>query len=244
MSLHDKIIKINKVYGYLTKSIIISLFHIGLLLFIYERYKSKKFNDLIMPLALTFILYAIKYIAFFENYKYIASAFLFIVIYFRIYISYKNERNKTFAQLYLYILAIFIIFYIIVTSTLQVTLPYRARFFASLLGIIGYICLYNISLIIFPNIVKKLQYTIFSICILYMIFIVSAYVNMLYKWNDMLSSIEQQKNAGLQDIVVSNKTFHSFYKNYGDWLNPGSDTEVWPNTIYAKYFGVRTFKAE
>lgn len=64
------------------------------------------------------------------------------------------------------------------------------------------------------------------------------------KWERMLDSIQEQKMQGKEEIVVSAKTFQSFYRKYGDWGNPGEDPSVWPNTTYAHYYGVKSFVAK
>lgn len=56
-----------------------------------------------------------------------------------------------------------------------------------------------------------------------------------------VASVEEQKARGVNDVVVPKSTFESRYKNYGDWANPGGNVSVWPNTIYAQFFGVESF---
>ena len=64
------------------------------------------------------------------------------------------------------------------------------------------------------------------------------------KWDLMERNIAEQKNQGITNIIVERNTFHSKYWGYGDWANPGEDSSVWPNTIYANYYGVETLIAK
>ena len=64
---------------------------------------------------------------------------------------------------------------------------------------------------------------------------------MSVKWNKMTEDIAKQKAQGIEDIVVSSKYFHSFYKRYGDWQNPTDKADDFPNPSYAKHFGVKSF---
>lgn len=57
----------------------------------------------------------------------------------------------------------------------------------------------------------------------------------------MIASIEAQKAMGSEVAVVSADTFRSNYRGYGDWGNPNQNTNKWPNTTYAKVFGVERF---
>lgn len=59
----------------------------------------------------------------------------------------------------------------------------------------------------------------------------------------MISSIEAQKVAGSEDIVVNSDIFRSYYKGYTDWGNPDEKINSWPDVSYAKYFNVKTFRA-
>ena len=68
---------------------------------------------------------------------------------------------------------------------------------------------------------------------------------MRLKWNAMERSIEEQKAAGIKHVVVDKATFVSRYWNYCDWTNPDEKSiDDWPNTVYAKVYGVETFTAK
>ena len=54
----------------------------------------------------------------------------------------------------------------------------------------------------------------------------------------------EQKQRGIKHIVVDKDTFESKYWNYGDWGNPDEHVTEWPDTAYAKAYGVETFRAE
>lgn len=94
------------------------------------------------------------------------------------------------------------------------------------------------------RIAKIIQISIIALCCAYGIFVLSAYIDGRIKWNNMVDSIQAQKAQGIEDVKVSASTFASFYKNYGDWGNPGDNPNEWPNTTYAHYFGVKSFVVE
>ncbi len=243
MSLYEKLFIIDKMYGLLTRTIIVIISNLSVLLFFIERYRKKDLISCLFPLFLLCSIYVIKYIHYFDGYNNIIMSLLVIVMYAYIFIIYKKEVNLQFQKIYFNFLCMFLFFYVIATSTFQVHLyfPNRSMLFVVLFGIFGFYCIYQIISILFLQHIIKIQYAIFTACLLYMFFVLSAYVDMRLKWNNMLSYIEQQKSVGVEHIVVDGKYFHSFYKRYGDWVNPGDNAETWPNTIYAKYFGVKTF---
>lgn len=82
------------------------------------------------------------------------------------------------------------------------------------------------------------------VCLTSILFVCVESFNMRKKWDVMCTSVEQQKQMGIEDVVVSGSTFRSNWKNYSDWGNPGKDATVWPNTTYANYFGVKSYVAE
>lgn len=58
----------------------------------------------------------------------------------------------------------------------------------------------------------------------------------------MEQEITVQKEHGVTDIKVDAETFKSKYWEYGDWGNSGVDVSKWPNTSYAKFYVVDTFR--
>ncbi|WP_395040484.1 DUF6056 family protein [Helicobacter sp.] len=88
------------------------------------------------------------------------------------------------------------------------------------------------------------QKIMIAVCICFGIFVLMACADMRLKWERMLASIVTQKAMGATDIIVDKQTFVSYYKGYTDWSNPGSDPTQWPNTTYARVFGVQSFIAK
>ena len=100
-------------------------------------------------------------------------------------------------------------------------------------------------IIIFYKIFKLqfLNKAILGVTLIYSVYVGSAYVDHRIKWNAMLLSIKEQKERGMEDIVVDENTFKSFYKNFENWGNPDSNPSTWPNGSYARYFEVNSFVA-
>ena len=67
---------------------------------------------------------------------------------------------------------------------------------------------------------------------------------MYLKWREMEQSIELQKRNGIRDVIVDKATFESKYWSYGEWSNPNENFAEWPNTSYARVYGVDTFTAK
>ena len=91
---------------------------------------------------------------------------------------------------------------------------------------------------------ERFQKLLIIVCICYGAYVLMACADMRLKWERMLASIAAQKALGVTELIVEAQTFKSYYKHYCDWGNPGEDPEKWPNTTYARVFGVEKFIAK
>ncbi|GAB0172139.1 hypothetical protein NHP164001_01520 [Helicobacter trogontum] len=104
-------------------------------------------------------------------------------------------------------------------------------------GIVGFLIVYQVATTLFYHAQRRIQYGILLFSCLYATFVLSAFIDMRIKWNNMTNYIAEQK----VQVIVSPTYFHSFYKRYGDWNSPADKAGEFPNPSYAKHFGVRTF---
>nr|WP_280524187.1 DUF6056 family protein [Helicobacter marmotae] len=155
---------------------------------------------------------------------------------------YHRQKREDLAKLFAKLLIAFLLFCLFVGSTIQVGIPSRARLVYVLIGAVMVIFVYRQWCVMLGGQkARRVQNIILALCIAYGIFVLSSYIHGRIKWNAMLDSIEEQKLAGKQEVIVKASTFKSFYHQYGDWGNPGANPNEWPNTSYAHYFGVKSF---
>ena len=60
----------------------------------------------------------------------------------------------------------------------------------------------------------------------------------------MEKSIQEQKAAGITNVVIDKNTFISHYWSYSSWENPKENPNEWPNDMYAKYYGIDSLSAK
>lgn len=180
-----------------------------------------------------FIIMAILILALYNNLKFAWFINLFILAVIFLILSLKDS-------FYRILLALFCLFILCMLSTIQFPgLPHRARLGDSLILISIILLLYNRFI---QN--KYMQLLTISFCGIYALYVSFTYLEYRIKWNNMVSSIIEQKSRGVEYIEVEN-IFHSRYKNFGDWVNPSSsDSSIWPNPNYARYFEVKTFSVK
>ncbi|RDU65365.1 hypothetical protein CQA53_06215 [Helicobacter didelphidarum] len=153
---------------------------------------------------------------------------------------YFRERDKRFSLLLLLIASFICLISLYIGTRIQIDFaPGRSRL--------------NLALIDIAMVIVLLQYwqhTYFiywlkcifiALSIGFAIFFLYVSLDMRFKWEYMLGSIAAQKALNQKIIIVDSHPFHPLYKRYGDWGNPGKDPDVWPNTDYARYFGVEKF---
>ena len=236
MSLYEKLQRINDVLR--PRGVTIATFACFALLFFYERYKSKSYKHIAIAIV---IIACATGVQFLEVFPHTASVVMFLMVTYYAYSIYKKEHNTTLSRYYLYVFLIFAVLHVFLLLTIQAVFSGRAGLFIVLAGALHYILLYRAILFLHPSIECKLQYGVCICVFLYAMFVLSAFIDMRIKWETMVKDVAQQKAQGIEDIAVRSKYFHSFYKHYGDWDSPGTDPKAFPNPLYARYFGVKSF---
>ena len=236
MSLYEKLQRINDVLR--PRGITIATFACFALLFFYERYKSKSYKHIAIAIVIIACATGMQFLGIFPH---TTSVIMFLIIMYYAYYIYKKEHNITLSRYYLHAFLIFAVLHVFLLLTIQAVFSGRAGLFIVLAGILHYMLLYKAILFLHPNTERTLQYGVCFFAFLYACFVLSAFIDMSVKWNKMTEDIAKQKAQGIEDIVVSPKYFHSFYKRYGDWDSPGTDPKAFPNPLYARYFGVKSF---
>ncbi|WP_104731149.1 DUF6056 family protein [Helicobacter muridarum] len=191
------------------------------------------------------ILAIILVIAFFYIFRSLVSLFVFLLINFIciMYFAFDSKRRGMLAEQKLFFgVAMLLFVYALFTAcTIQISVPHRALFQSTILMSILCVIVFNYIWNLYKFVGMLLGVCSNVVCIIYVIFVFSACLDMYAKWNNMLGFIDGQKELGHKDVRVDKKTFQSYYRNYGNWANPVSDVHVWPNTDYAKYFGLNSF---
>ena len=236
ISLYEKLQRINDVLR--PSGVTIATFACFALFFFYERYKSKAYKHIATAIIIIACAIGVQFLGIFPH---TTSVVMFLIITYYAYSIYKKERNTTLSQCYLHAFLIFAVLHMFLLLTIQAVFSGRAGLFIVLAGALHYILLYKAILFLHPSIECKLQYGVCICVFLYAMFVLSAFIDMRIKWETMVKDVAQQKAQGIEDIAVSSKYFHSFYKRYGDWDSPGTDPKAFPNPLYARYFGVKSF---
>ncbi len=149
-----------------------------------------------------------------------------------------QSANRT----YLFALCgLFVAYFLATAATIQVGVPARAKLPYLLLGMAQVIIAWLLLKPYLARFAQMICVGLCAICAICALFVVSEGITMRLKWERMLASIEAQKALGSDTAIVSADTFRSNYRGYGDWGNPSQSTNEWPNTTYAKVFGVEKF---
>ena len=168
------------------------------------------------------------------------------ILAFSLYLAYFFYKHQEYAKTrYAAIIAcVLLAYFMSIAATLQIGLPARAKLHYGIFDISLLVMMCKIIGDRFvPRTRETFQTLIIALCAVYGIYVLMACADMRLKWERMLASIATQKALGATEIVVEAQTFVSYYKNYTDWGNPGSNPDVWPNTTYSKVFGVQSFIA-
>ena len=182
---------------------------------------------------------------------FLVSKLLFLLCSMFIACMYAREfrkRNDRLFRLFVIITCVFFAEFVFIGSTIQTNIPRRASFHYAVLNFILIAIIMDYCFDMFAGMPKVrlaacICCTIFTFCIVSLAG--AECYRMRLKWNAMEKSIEEQKSAGIKHIVVDKETFVSKWRNYSDWSNP-DDKEIddWPNSAYAKVYGVETFTAK
>lgn len=159
-----------------------------------------------------------------------------------------KKENEYLSKLFFIIAGILFSEFLFIGACIQIiSLPGRARFQYTLCNIVLITVIMDFCFHTFKDNAKIKKVACTSCCalsILFCIFVSAECFRMSKKWDAMEQDIQAQKNAGKTDIVIDKNTFSSKYRNYSDWGNPGGDPDVWPNTTYAKFYGVNSIIAK
>ncbi len=128
--------------------------------------------------------------------------------------------------------------------TLQIALPERAKLHFTLLLIAMLAIVWWYVKPYLGRFDLYLRMAMMCLCVGYGAFVISACMDMSFKWHKMLGFIDGSKQAGQSHIVIDKNTFHSYYSHYSDWGNPSENPNEWPNNVYARVFGVESFVAK
>ena len=250
MNLEEKLRLVNDRYtGFITASLL--FFIIPSLLFVLNcsYFKSKKLWSIGVLLCVIAISVVVKnHKRFLPDFKENYGGLLYFSMLFVLLLAavwfYRREHNESMKRLFIKILLLFVLFCVFVGTTIQVGIPDRTSLMFVLITAMMIVFVYQHWSVMNGEKIKKYNKWIVVLVCGYGLFVLSAYIDGRLKWERMLDSIQEQKLQGKEEIVVSAKTFTSFYRKYGDWGNPGEDPSVWPNTTYAHYYGVKSFVAK
>ena len=153
----------------------------------------------------------------------------------------NQSANPNESQLLFTLCGLFVAYFLATAATIQIGVPSRARVPYLLLGMAQIIIAYLLIKPYLARFERMLRFVLCALCAIFTLFIVSECATMRLKWERMIASIEAQKAFGAKEVIVSADTFRSNYRGYGDWGNPNENTNEWPNTTYAKVFGVEKF---
>lgn len=152
------------------------------------------------------------------------------------------QKTNQAQMSYLFVLSgLFLVYFLMSAATIQIALPPRAQLPYVLLATTIIIVVWLLLKPYLANFTKLISISICTLCAFYALFVLTASVDMRLKWERMLALIDAQKAMGNEYVVVRADTFRSYYKGYGDWGNPNENINEWPNTSYAKVFGVKKF---
>ncbi|MGX3044000.1 DUF6056 family protein [Helicobacter sp. T3_23-1056] len=153
----------------------------------------------------------------------------------------QNSANLSESNLLFALCGLFVAYFLATAATIQIGVPSRAKVPYILLGMSQIIVAWLLIKPYLANCVRFVSVAIRVVCAIFALFVVSECATMRLKWERMIASIEAQKALGAKEVIVNADTFHSNYRGYGDWGNPNENANEWPNTTYAKVFGVERF---
>ena len=155
--------------------------------------------------------------------------------------NHQNSANLNESKLLFVLCGLFVAYFLATAATIQIGIPARAKLPYILLGMAQIIIAYLLIKPYLANFAKNICVVLCAVCAIYALFVIGECVNMRLKWERMIATIEAQKAMGAKSVIVRADIFRSNYRGYGDWGNPNENTNEWPNTTYAKVFGVEKF---
>ncbi|WP_300897113.1 DUF6056 family protein, partial [uncultured Helicobacter sp.] len=253
MSLGEQITHLSKTYRAFF-SLTPYMLCIPLALVLFERYRAgmKIYKIILVVIGCAVFLPVVKnhirLFPFFETYDYVGILyFAFLLGFYVCMIYFYHKQGKADMQaLFVKLLSAFVVYILLVGTTIQVGIPSRARLAYVLVMAVMVIFIYQqfMRMLSSARLIRGIQVALIAITCVYGAYVLGAYIDGRLKWNVMLDSIATQKREGKDEVIVKASTFTSFYAQYSDWGNPGDNPNEWPNTTYAHYFGVKAFRVE
>ena len=127
--------------------------------------------------------------------------------------------------LFVKLLSAFVVYILLVGTTIQVGIPSRARLAYVLVMAVMVIFTYQqfMRMLSSARLIRGIQVALIAITCVYGAYVLGAYIDGRLKWNAMLDSIATQKREGKDEVIVKASTFTSFYAQYSNWGNPGDN---------------------
>ncbi len=167
---------------------------------------------------------------------------LVVAQYFITFICLSGLTLKERRFVWIFILNLF--YLLCMAATLQFPgLPSRARLGDTMLSVAMILLLLRPVLSEW-RFERQLRVALLVLLCLYGAWVMGAYAQFRVDWNKMVATIREEKSRGNLDIVVDGKMFTSRYRNFSDWGSIGTNPDEWPNTTYAKMFGVKTIRTQ
>lgn len=170
--------------------------------------------------------------------------FLLVGIFSALFLSRAFGDNENLRLNYLLFAFVFFAYFVSTAALFGVGgLPGRAKLHYAIFRFLELLAIANVLVFYTKDYLPKVKIAIFLLSLFFVGLAVFESCRMRYNWEQMLVAISEQKSMGKDEIVVDNKAFgRKFYwKGYGDWTNPDENPKTWPNDIYARYFGVKSF---
>ena len=170
--------------------------------------------------------------------KYVSALVVFAGVFYLIW-----KMQKTLGRQYLIYFILFGIWSFIALILIQLkgSLPWRARFGNELILFVMIVLMFRdvYTQSHFKQRIEKI------LCIALAGSTLLCFANWTYvgyNWNKVEKIVQEKKNQGIDEIVVSIKYFKSFYNT--DWDMPNEDPKWWLNSVYARYFGIKSFSVQ
>lgn len=213
------------------------------------------------PEDYSFILYHVKVplVVTIEIMKFQALVWIMLVVFLAIILNYcymkqyniKKFYNNNFRQLNFAITLIGVSILNNLIMFAPPSFPLRAGFGSSVFLIIGVLSMFNIKVIKKINWEKKktIQYSIIIFLVITMGMVLEKYMQLSKEHSARLELINASKEKGVYSIILSPYTID--YSNpkesyYGHIFlsDIGKNQEIWPNNIFAQYYGLKSVKIE
>lgn len=170
--------------------------------------------------------------------------FLLVGIFASLFLANAFKEQENIGLNYLLFAFVFFAYFISIAMLFGAgNIPGRAKLHYSMFRFLELVAIGNIFVFYIKDYLPKVRKVIFLLSLFFVALAIFESSLMRYNWEQMLLAVNEQKAMGKDEIVVNDKAFYRkfYWKGYGDWENPDNNPITWPNDIYAKYFGVKSF---